>query len=124
MYLTKVKVKIMNGFRMKVFRIDLHLSLSSKDIVKGDSRTNTLDHMSRLLVTLALSEKKLFGDFFSKVAENYAETGTIWLARCLYLSTYLCYCLCCVTVLFLLVIIVSNHSVQVNKCFSFFLSYL
>jgi hypothetical protein len=40
------------------------------------------------------------------------------------IPTYLCYYLPCVTVLFLFVIIVWKHSVQVNKMFSFFLSKL
>jgi hypothetical protein len=30
--------------------------------------------------------------FFYKVAENNARTGTIWLARCLYLPTYVLAC--------------------------------
>jgi hypothetical protein len=45
------------------------------------------------------------------------------LACTLSVPTFLCYYLCCVTVLFLFVVIVSIHSVQVNKCLlSFFLS--
>jgi hypothetical protein len=61
-------------------------------------------------------------EIFCNVAENYSEAGIIGLhLALLYIPTYLCYCLCCVTVLFLFVIIVPNHSVQVNKCFlSFF----
>jgi hypothetical protein len=46
----------------------------------------------KLQTKSAVLLKQLFGDFFGKVVDIYAETGTIWLARCLYLSTYAIAC--------------------------------